>query len=111
MNKLPRLPFLLFYPAFQLIKRDELNVNCESEVYDAVLAWVKYEERNRRPKLEQLLAGVRCVFLTPNFLRKQIQQCEILKSNQGCRDYLSRIFKVGGSRIYKEGGPYFLLRL
>ena len=79
---------------WQLIKRDELNVNCESEVYDAVLAWVKYEERNRRPKLEQLLAGVRCVFLTPNFLRKQIQQCEILKSNQGCRDYLSRIFKV-----------------
>lgn len=77
----------------QLIKRDELNVNCESEVYDAVLAWVKYEERNRRPKLEQLLAGVRCVFLTPNFLRKQIQQCEILKSNQGCKDYLSRIFK------------------
>lgn len=51
-----------------LIRKDELNVQEEREVYNAVLKWVKYDEDNRYPKMEHILYAVRCQFLTPKFL-------------------------------------------
>lgn len=38
-----------------LIRKDELNVQEEREVYNAVLKWVKYDEDNRYPKMEHIL--------------------------------------------------------
>ena len=75
----------------QVIKRDELNVKCESEVYDAVLRWVRHDPEHRQNKLEHLLSAVRCHFLTPCFLEEQFKYCDLLKMAPSCRDYLSRI--------------------
>lgn len=76
-----------------LIKRDELNVRSEKEVYDAVLRWVKQDEETRHPKMEHILCAVRCHFLPPNFLRDQIKHCALLQSMPQCRDYLSGVFQ------------------
>ncbi|XP_013379864.1 kelch-like ECH-associated protein 1 isoform X1 [Lingula anatina] len=86
--------FLMLSPCqmVHLINQDELNVRCESEVYNAVIQWVKQDEDRRRPKLEQLLCAVRCHFLTPGFLKQQIKYCDVLKNNPSCKVYLERIF-------------------
>lgn len=76
-----------------LIKKDELNVREEQEVYNAVLTWVKYDEDNRYPKMEHILYAVRCQYLTPNFLRDQMKNCAVLKKVPACREYLAKIFK------------------
>lgn len=77
----------------QVIKRDELNVRCESEVYDAVLRWVKHDSSRRLNRLEQLLSAVRSHFLTPCFLLEQLQGCEMLKKSPVCKEYLNRIYQ------------------
>ena len=77
----------------QLIKRDELNVRCESEVYMAVINWVRLNEKARCKHMERLLSAVRCHFLTPGFLQMQLKNCELLKKMSPCRDYLSRCYK------------------
>ena len=77
----------------QVIKRDELNVKCESEVYMAVMRWVAHDMERRKSRLEHLLCAVRCHFLTPNFLQQQLKYCDILSKTPACRDYLSRIFQ------------------
>lgn len=77
----------------QLIRKDELNVQEEREVYNAVLKWVRYDEDSRYPKMEHILYAVRCQFLTPNFLKEQMRNCEVLKKAPACREYLARIFK------------------
>lgn len=77
----------------QLIRKDELNVQEEREVYNAVLKWVKYDEDTRYPKMEHILYAVRCQFLTPNFLKEQMRNCDVLKKVPACREYLGRIFK------------------
>lgn len=77
----------------QLIRKDELNVQEEREVYNAVLKWVKYDEDSRYPKMEHILYAVRCQFLTPNFLKEQMSNCDVLKKAPACREYLARIFK------------------
>lgn len=77
-----------------LVKKDALNVHDEQEVYNAVLQWVKYDEENRRPKMEHILQAVRCQYLTPAFLSKQMKSCALLKKLPQCRKYLAQIFKV-----------------
>ncbi|OQV21355.1 Kelch-like ECH-associated protein 1 [Hypsibius exemplaris] len=74
-----------------LIKRDELVVKSESEVYNAVMLWIKYDEKNRRPHLEDIVYVVRCYFLSPDFLERQLKSCEVLKSHPNCRQYLEKI--------------------
>ncbi|CAG9809236.1 unnamed protein product [Chironomus riparius] len=76
-----------------LIRKDELNVQEEREVYNAVLKWVKYDEDNRYPKMEHILYAVRCQFLTPKFLKEQMKNCDVLKRVPACREYLAKIFK------------------
>ncbi|KAG5672550.1 hypothetical protein PVAND_002671 [Polypedilum vanderplanki] len=76
-----------------LIRKDELNVQDEREVYNAVLKWVKYDEDNRYPKMEHILYAVRCQFLTPKFLKEQMKNCDVLKKVPACREYLAKIFK------------------
>ncbi|XP_021693093.1 kelch-like ECH-associated protein 1 [Aedes aegypti] len=76
-----------------LIKRDELNVQCERDVYDAVLKWVRYDAENRYPKMEHILYAVRCQLLTPNFLKEQMSSCDVLKRVPACREYLAKVFE------------------
>lgn len=81
------------YQLIALIRRDELNVQGEQEVYNAVLKWVKYDEENRYPRMEHILFSVRCQFLTPTFLREQMKNCDVLRKVPACREYLAKIFK------------------
>ncbi|EEB16492.1 conserved hypothetical protein [Pediculus humanus corporis] len=76
-----------------LIRKDELNVQEEKEVYNAVLKWVKYDEESRNPKMENILYAVRCQYLTPNFLKDQMKNCDVLKKLPACREYLAKIFQ------------------
>lgn len=80
-----------------LIKKDELNVQDEKEVYNAVLKWVRYDEENRHTKMEHILSAVRCQFLPPQFLNDQMTNCEVIKKTPACKEYLARIFKVSFS--------------
>lgn len=88
-----------------LIRKDELNVQEEKEVYNAVLKWVKYDEDNRYPMMEHILCQVRCQFLTPNFLKDQMKNCDVLKKVPACREYLAQIFKVSSTLPYLKSYP------
>ncbi|CAE1312990.1 KLHL19 [Acanthosepion pharaonis] len=87
--------FLMLSPCqlVSLIKHDELNVFCESEVFNAVIRWVEHDTDKRLGKLESLLGAVRCHFLSPKFLEKQLKVCRVLKKNPQCQNYLARIFE------------------
>lgn len=91
-----------------LVRKDELNVQEEREVYNAVLKWVKYNEEARGPKMENILQAVRCQYLTPNFLKDQMINCDVLKKVPACREYLAQIFKeltLHKKPIVKERTP------
>ncbi|XP_065347952.1 kelch-like ECH-associated protein 1B isoform X1 [Cloeon dipterum] len=87
--------FLQLSPAqlVNLIKRDGLNVQEEMQVYEAVMKWVRYDEETRSPKMENILSSVRCQFLTPTFLKQQMNNCDVLRRLPACREYLAKIFK------------------
>lgn len=58
----------MLLPANQLIdiiSSDELNVRSEEQVFNAVMAWVKYSIQERRPQLPQVRVLHKCTIVTP----------------------------------------------
>ncbi|XP_077048478.1 kelch-like ECH-associated protein 1 isoform X3 [Agelaius phoeniceus] len=72
-----------------LLSRDELNVRCESEVFQACVAWVQQDRAARAPFLPALLRAVRCHALTPRFLRAQLRR----DLGRDALRYLARVFR------------------
>ncbi|XP_050399946.1 kelch-like ECH-associated protein 1 [Patella vulgata] len=87
--------FLMLSPCqmINLIKQDELNIKCESEVFQAVIRWVENDPEKRLLKLESLLGAVRINFLSPLFLESQLNSCKILKKMPQCLQTLSEKLK------------------
>lgn len=57
----------MLLPANQLIdiiSSDELNVRSEEQVFNAVMAWVKYSIQERRPQLPQVRVLRKCAIVT-----------------------------------------------
>jgi len=66
-------------------------VVCESQVYNAVVDWVKYDVNSRRHSLNKLIKNVRCHLIKPEFISKQLENCEIVRST--CYDYLTKVLE------------------
>lgn len=52
----------------KLIKCDEIQVDSEEPVFEAVLNWVKHNRKEREPYLADLLEYVRMPLLTPRYI-------------------------------------------
>lgn len=79
----------LLLPVNQLIDilaSDELNVRSEEQVYQAAIAWVKYNISERRQHLPLTLQHVRMPLLSPKFLVGTVGADLLIKSDDSCRD-------------------------
>ncbi|KAK7099633.1 kelch-like ECH-associated protein 1 [Littorina saxatilis] len=94
-----------------LLKQDQLNIKCESEVYWAVIRWVDHDMESRLSKLDSLLSGVRLTNLAPCFLEQQLNNCPILKKRPQCLQTLAeklkklKLHEVGGDSPRKPCSP------
>lgn len=58
--------------------------------------------------MENILYAVRCQLIPPNFLKEQMQKCDVINKVPACREYLNRIFKdltLHKKPIVKERKP------
>lgn len=94
--------FLVLSPCqmVNLVKQDELNVQCESEVFKAVIRWVEHDPERRLEILEGLLASVRLNFLAPKFLEQQLNNCHILQKMPQCLKTISE--KLKGLKLHQK---------
>ena len=94
--------FLVLSPCqmISLVKQDELNVQCESEVFNAVIRWVEHDPEKRSEILKGLLSSVRLDFLAPKFLEQQLNSCHILKKMPQCLQTISE--KLKGLKLHEK---------
>lgn len=69
-----------------IICSDELNVRSEEQVFNAVMAWLKYNVADRRQHLSQVLQHVRLPLLSPKFLVGTVGSDLLVRSDEACRD-------------------------
>lgn len=76
-----------FDDLIDIIRRDELNVPTEENIFEACMKWIKYDE-SRSSLLPQVLAKVRLPLLTPQFLADRVAIEDLIKTSHQCRDLL-----------------------
>ena len=74
-----------------IIQFDNLNVNCEEEVFNAVAKWVSAEDERIR-YLPELLKCTRLENTSPEFLRSLLQHPLIMKSAR-CVEYVQNVLE------------------
>ncbi|BES98887.1 BACK [Nesidiocoris tenuis] len=71
-----------------IVKRDELHVISEEQVFEAIMRWVKKDPNSRNVELPRLLALVRLPLLPPHYLVDNVATEELIRSSHECRDLL-----------------------
>ncbi|MEE6467543.1 hypothetical protein FKM82_007301 [Ascaphus truei] len=77
---------LTFDEVLELVSRDVLNVKAEEQVFEAALAWVRYDREQREAFLPELLAMIRLPLCRPQFLTDRVQQDDLVRCCHKCRD-------------------------
>lgn len=68
-----------FEELVDIIRRDELNVRNEENIFEACMRWIKYDE-SRTTLLPQVLSKVRLPLLTPQFLADRVATEDLIRS-------------------------------
>ncbi len=72
----------------EILARDELNVDSEERVYEALLDWIKCDEETRSKDMHTLLGLIRLPLVSPLYFFDIISKEELIKSDLKSRDLL-----------------------
>ncbi|XP_029318753.1 LOW QUALITY PROTEIN: kelch-like protein 29 [Cottoperca gobio] len=71
------------------LSNDSLNTKAEELVYETVIKWIKRDPNSRVQTLSDLLAAVRLPFIHPSYLLNVVDNEELIKSSEACRDLVN----------------------
>uniref|UniRef100_A0A3Q1J0T8 BTB domain-containing protein n=1 Tax=Anabas testudineus TaxID=64144 RepID=A0A3Q1J0T8_ANATE len=71
------------------LSNDSLNTKAEELVYETVIKWIKQDSNSRVQHLSELLAVVRLPFIHPSYLLNVVDNEELIKSSEACRDLVN----------------------
>ncbi|KAL1254065.1 hypothetical protein QQF64_016294, partial [Cirrhinus molitorella] len=71
------------------LSNDSLNTKAEELVYETVIKWIKKDPVNRVQHISELLAVVRLPFIHPSYLLNVVDNEELIKSSEACRDLVN----------------------
>eukprot|EP00118_Oscarella_pearsei_P003985 m.16535 g.16535 ORF g.16535 m.16535 type:complete len:589 (+) comp26992_c0_seq3:152-1918(+) len=77
----------------KLIESDDLGVQSEEQVFEAVLAWVKHDPLTRERDLASLIGLVRLPLLSKEYLVNSVETEAITRRNNVCKDYIIEAMK------------------
>lgn len=89
-----------------LLSCEELNVDSEEDVYNALIAWARQDVEERQSFLAELLGQIRLPSLSPHFLVDQVEKEELIRQDIACRNLLdeAKNFHMLPDRRSKLGG-------
>ncbi|KAJ8355530.1 hypothetical protein SKAU_G00183240 [Synaphobranchus kaupii] len=71
------------------LSNDSLNTKAEELVYETVIRWIKKDPISRVQHVSELLAVVRLPFIHPSYLLNLVDNEELIKSSEACRDLVN----------------------
>lgn len=76
-----------------LLSSDDLIVDEEYHIFNALINWVKFDVENRKQYTPQLLSLVRLPLLSRHFLMLTVEAEDLVKYNSQCKDLLIEAMK------------------
>ncbi|XP_038607822.1 kelch-like protein 29 [Tachyglossus aculeatus] len=71
------------------MSNDSLNTKAEELVYETVIKWIKKDSAMRAQYAAELLAVVRLPYIHPSYLLNVVDNEELIKSSEACRDLVN----------------------
>ena len=71
-----------------LLSCEELNVDSEEDVYNALISWARQNVEERQTFLAELLGKIRLPLLSAHFLVDQVEKEELIRQDIACRNLL-----------------------
>uniref|UniRef100_A0A8C4ZC22 Kelch like family member 29 n=1 Tax=Gadus morhua TaxID=8049 RepID=A0A8C4ZC22_GADMO len=71
------------------LSNDSLNTKAEELVYQTVIKWIKRDPGTRVQHMPELLAVVRLPYIHPSYLLNVVDNEELIKSSEACRDLVN----------------------
>ena len=63
---------------------DEIVIHEEEDVFNVIIAWIRNEEKTRSEKFEELFRHVRLIFVSREFLQRELLAQDLVKQNDPC---------------------------
>ncbi|XP_039877373.1 kelch-like protein 10 [Simochromis diagramma] len=89
-----------------ILDRDDLNVQLETTVYEALTKWISHVPAERKQHLTALLSKVRLGLMTSDYLKDNVLSSELVGANSECLSMISNaILDIHGlgSRPFMSG--------
>ncbi|XP_024942175.1 kelch-like protein 3 isoform X2 [Cephus cinctus] len=87
----------------ELISNDHLAVPSEEIVFESVISWVKYKQKERLQYFAELMKQVRLPLIPKMYLIENVWEEPIFKANSQCKDYL---IEAMGYHLLKRAGQF-----
>lgn len=71
-----------------MLRCDDLFVESEDQAYEAALAWIRFNLRDRRQYVAELMSTIRFPTMHIAYLAAHVQNEPLLKDNPECMDYI-----------------------
>lgn len=73
-----------------IVANPSLNITCETEVFEAVLMWVKSDLETRSEQLYPIMRDVRLAMIPKHYLISTLETDPVFKADAGCRELLNQ---------------------
>lgn len=71
-----------------LLSSEDLNVDFEEDVYNALITWARENVEERQTFLGELLGQIRLPLLSPHFLVDEVEKEDLIRQDIACRNLL-----------------------
>lgn len=84
-----------------LITSDALNVECEEQVFESLMDWVKHDETNRLKHVPELLQCIRFRLIPLEYLKEKVERHQYIRFNQEIKNELELVKDAHKGRLPK----------
>lgn len=74
-----------------LITSDALNVECEEQVFESLMDWVKHDETNRLKHVPELLQCIRFRLIPLDYFKEKVERHQYIRFNQEIKKELELV--------------------
>lgn len=74
-----------------LITSDALNVECEEQVFESLMEWVKHDETNRLKHVPELLQCIRFRLIPLDYFKEKVERHQYIRFNQEIKKELELV--------------------
>ena len=82
------------------ISSDEINVSAEEDVFKIILRWINRDKSEHKKHFAELFRRVRLVYVTRDYLRRDVVTNELVRDSAGCLDLVKDAMKLIDCKTY-----------